>query len=144
MYIPALVAIALLSSGALASPVPTTGDTDNNCPIDRSILKSCSDLTLSDEHNLEANCQDCKGAWQSTSLDLDNVLGNKNGTFFWGDKHFSETAQTVDLDSKTANLSAYLEYMDMSDPDGPQTDYKDANVVLSDRIHNDDGQLRFA
>ena len=130
-----LAAIALLGSAVLISALPAC-----NCPSDNSILTSCKDLTLTlNSQNpqrmtvLMASCQDKRGAWKTTALDLDEVLANIHGKFVWGSKYFSHSADGIKFDSQTADLSAFLIMRD----DTPAT------VNLAERIKNDNGQLKF-
>lgn len=139
--------LVLLGSAVLASPIPEPcGFCDDgsesgvveppSCP-NPSILVSCKDFKLDeDRRTLLASCQDCQRAWNPTSLDLDEVLGNNNGNFEWGWGDFSQSAHGMGINSETSKLSGQL-------VKGDGHTRNDASVTLADRIQNDEGKLKF-
>ncbi|KAF9289260.1 hypothetical protein BGZ74_000756 [Mortierella antarctica] len=142
MRISILAAIVLLGSAVLASPIPCDCDIvlepikeEPSRRADRSILKSCKDLKLIDGHTLEASCQNCEGAWNPASFNLDSVLGNNDGKFAWGSVNFSKSARETKLNSGTSELSGDLRRVNGQLVHG--------STVLADRIQNDGGQLKF-
>ncbi|KAG0276514.1 hypothetical protein BGZ95_007440 [Linnemannia exigua] len=141
MFISTLAAIVLLGSAVLASPIPSP---DPNCSTDRSILKSCKELTLDqDGHTLKASCLDCNQAWSPTSLDLDQVLGNDHGNFVWDQKSFSLSARDSSLNSETAELSANLKTGGSYDGEFEEEPEQKGTIVLANRIQNVGGYLTF-
>ncbi|KAF9949425.1 hypothetical protein BGZ70_001793 [Mortierella alpina] len=159
-----LIAIALLGSAISVSALPSC--TGSSCRSDRSILKSCKDLTLtfSDSQDppavqdpslkdpapeapklkvpiLNAICQNHNKKWISTTIDLDQILANILGQFVWGKDHFSRSASDIQLDSQKAVLSAKLKTNER-DEKGIEKAVP-AKVKLSKRIRNDNGQLKF-
>ncbi|KAG0277406.1 hypothetical protein BGZ95_005987 [Linnemannia exigua] len=91
------------------------------------------------------SCQDCKEAWNPTSFDLDQVLGNNHGHFVWDQKRFSESAQDTILNSETAQLSATLGtgYYETADDANSEDPENDDTIALADRIQNKGGYLTF-
>ncbi|KAK3814644.1 MAG: CVNH domain-containing protein [Linnemannia gamsii] len=140
MYISTLAAILLLGTAVLSSPIP---DPDPNCSTDRSILKSCKELTLDqDKHTLKASCQDCSGSWSPTSLDLNIILGNTNGKFTWGGIDFSKSARDTALDGQTSILTATLD-TGFEKEDEPGNVEVEDKINLSEKIQNEGGSLKF-
>ncbi|KAF9349499.1 hypothetical protein BGX34_001763 [Mortierella sp. NVP85] len=93
-------------------------------------------ITLVDGHILSAKCQAADGHWQDASLDLDQFLGNEDGSFDFEGVNFSETAQNARIQADQANVSivARLQRRDGSWADAPA-------VNLSERIENQNGEL---
>ena len=118
--------------------------------------KSSVYISLSGNQVLSALCRTCDGEWIRSTIDLNTVLGNRDGMgttlttflflfhrkltrtqgrFEWGGAKFSQTAKHVTLkDNRT--LSAYLKRQDGSWSEKP------IEVNLTEHITNHDGALR--
>lgn len=94
---------------------------------------------LDDKRTLIGRLEDENGEYQDASIDLDQFLGNNNGSFQWDGVSFSETAEGVHFDiegeSNVPVLRAQLR--------NGEGDYVDANVNLAERIRNGNGQFQF-
>ncbi|KAH8738335.1 Cyanovirin-N [Ilyonectria robusta] len=61
-----------------------------------------------ENHTLYADClEEDNVTWHQSNMDLDAVLGNINGSFQWGKKAFSQSAENIGLED-TSYLTAKL------------------------------------
>ncbi|KAG5934854.1 hypothetical protein E4U60_003506 [Claviceps pazoutovae] len=91
-------------------------------------------IHLREAHLLYASCLDSEGNWQDCSFDLNDCLGNDNGSFVWDGDNFMDTAANMELDGSV--LTATLLDND-GEPVGPRS------IDLNERITNSNGQLMF-
>ena len=63
----------------------TFSPTKNNIAT-MSFFESCQDVVLVDGHILQASAQDEDGNWCESEIDLDELIGNMDGRFEWGDQ----------------------------------------------------------
>lgn len=93
-------------------------------------------ITLSGKQVLSALCRTSDGEWIRSTIDLNTVLANSDGTFKWGTGgDFASSAKDVVLkDGRT--LSAFLKRKDGTWSEKP------AEVNLAEHITNNDGALR--
>ncbi|GAQ11556.1 cyanovirin-N homolog [Aspergillus lentulus] len=100
---------------------------------------SAVDIRIEDGHVLVARLRRADGELQDASIDLDNCLGNDNGRFQWDGVGFSHSAEDVHFaiegDGEVPVLRARL-----ANADG---EFQSADVNLSERIENIDGQFVF-
>ncbi|KAK1143416.1 hypothetical protein N8T08_006744 [Aspergillus melleus] len=100
---------------------------------------SAEDIEIEDNHVLVAKLADGEGELQDASIDLNNYIGNNNGSFEWEGQNFSETAEDVEFhiegDGDVPVLRAKL-----NNEEGEQVD---ADINLGERIVNDNGAFVF-
>lgn len=82
---------------------------------------------------LNATCKNREGLLCGTSIDLDTVLGNKNGKFDWNSSNFSKSAQDIYFDGTLLHASL------QNDAGLWQRDC----ISLDHYIANIDGELQF-
>ncbi|KAE8154346.1 Cyanovirin-N [Aspergillus avenaceus] len=82
--------------------------------------------------------RDTKGKWHNRKVRLDDHIGNTDGWFIWGGSNFTRSARDVALENTPwgPKLCADLRMKDGGSR-GRQ------GVMLSDKIQNVDGHLRF-
>ncbi|KAF4583543.1 hypothetical protein EYR38_002295 [Pleurotus pulmonarius] len=88
-----------------------------------------------EDNVLHATCQNSEGDWVESSLNLDDVLGNNDGTFEPGAGGFSGSATDVriDTDAGWTILRASLQRAD--------GEWNDTTIDLNSFIENNNGQL---
>ncbi|KAF9971274.1 hypothetical protein BGZ73_005822 [Actinomortierella ambigua] len=64
-----------------------------------------ANLRLKHGHVMAANCRrpsdsDDPTTWPESSIDLNEIIGNSNGTFVWGGEHFVLRADNPELHSQ--------------------------------------------
>ncbi|KAF9741144.1 hypothetical protein PMIN06_005569 [Paraphaeosphaeria minitans] len=96
-------------------------------------------IRIDDNHILRARLQRADGEWQDAEIDLNNHIGNDNGSFFWDGENFADSAQNVHFavegDGEVPVLRATLLN---DDGEGVERD-----LNLSERIANNDGNFLF-
>ncbi|KAF2014478.1 CVNH domain-containing protein [Aaosphaeria arxii CBS 175.79] len=99
---------------------------------------SAQDIEL-DGSVLKAHLFDVDGESHEVEIELNDILGNENGSFLWGGGGFNDTAEDVHLsfegDDNWPILRARLQ-----NEDG---DFVDADVNLAERIGNNNGEFTF-
>ncbi|OJJ81484.1 CVNH domain-containing protein, partial [Aspergillus glaucus CBS 516.65] len=95
-------------------------------------------IRIDGDHVLVAQLKNDDGELIDSSIDLDEILGNDDGQFQWGDGNFSKTADDVELDfeGEVPVLQAQLTEADGS--------FVPAEINLAERIINENGDLVFA
>ncbi|KAJ6012819.1 Cyanovirin-N [Penicillium canescens] len=95
------------------------------------------EISLKDKHILHAVLKDDEGNKRSSTLDLDEHLGNEEGYFKWGGKGFSKSAENarIFIHGGLPFLAAGL-----VNPANRWRPY-DTKVNLAERIKNNNGQL---
>ncbi|MEC4887265.1 MAG: CVNH domain-containing protein [Scytonema sp. PMC 1070.18] len=97
--------------------------------------KTCYDVEISDS-TLTAVCAKADGYTPSeTSIDLDEYIGNVDGTLEWNDHKFSLTCGNIGLIGNN-RLRAECERAD-------QVNYLGTYINLDEHITNSDGRLEF-
>ncbi|KAH8431914.1 CVNH domain-containing protein [Aspergillus melleus] len=100
---------------------------------------SAKDIHIEDNHKLVALLADSEGEMQEASIDLNEYIGNNDGSFEWEGQNFSETAEDVEFhiegDGEVPVLRAKL-----NNADGEPVD---ADINLAERIVNDNGEFSF-
>lgn len=100
---------------------------------------SAEDIKIEDNHILVAKLADSEGEMQDASIDLDEYIGNNDGSFEWDGQNFSGTAEDVEFhiegDGDVPVLRAKL-----NNADGEPVD---ADINLGERIVNDNGAFVF-
>ncbi|KAK3817665.1 MAG: Cyanovirin-N [Benniella sp.] len=100
--------------------------------------QTSKNVKIVDGHILSASCQDRDGNWRDSSIDLDQIIGNEDGSFTWGGEYFSQSAQGIQLKEEYGDLAIVGS---LQQRDGNWTD--DQSISLSERIENQNGELVF-
>ncbi|KAE8152430.1 Cyanovirin-N [Aspergillus avenaceus] len=100
---------------------------------------SAEDIEIQDNHLLVAKLRNEDGDLVDAEIDLNQHLGNNDGSFEWDGTDFSETADDVSFeiegDGEVPVLRAKLKNGEGEDVD--------ADVNLSERIINDNGSFSY-
>ncbi|KAG0250474.1 hypothetical protein BG011_008320 [Mortierella polycephala] len=93
-------------------------------------------ITLVDGHILSAHCRKANGEWNESKIDLNDFIGNEDGSFEWNGVNFSQTARDTSLLlGDEAKIVADLQSRDQH--------LKKSTLNLDERITNVDGRLVF-
>ncbi|KAJ5089035.1 hypothetical protein N7532_007719 [Penicillium argentinense] len=100
---------------------------------------SAVSIELEDDHILKTVLRDADGEEQDSELDLNQFIGNNDGSFAWDDKNFQESASNISLtregDEEIPVLRATLGTVEGEE--------QEADINLAERIGNDNGTLVF-
>ncbi|KAL5114123.1 hypothetical protein ACEQ8H_008007 [Pleosporales sp. CAS-2024a] len=100
---------------------------------------SAEDIRVDDGHLLRARLRRADGEWNDAEIDLNNHIGNDNGTFVWDGQNFSGSAENVHFsiegDGQVPVLRATLFN---ADGNGEPRD-----LNLSERISNNNGDFNY-
>ncbi|KAH3962143.1 hypothetical protein HBI25_218840 [Parastagonospora nodorum] len=100
---------------------------------------SAEDIRVDDGHILRARLQRADGEYNDAELDLNNHIGNDNGSFVWDGEGFSGSAENVHFsiegDGEVPVLRATL-----FDGDGNGTE---CDLNLGERVSNNDGNFEY-
>ncbi|OLN97900.1 Cyanovirin-N-like protein [Colletotrichum chlorophyti] len=99
---------------------------------------SAEDTRVDDGHILRARLQNGEGEFVDAELDLNQVLGNNNGSFEWGGEGFANSAEDISFDFEGDGvpiLRARLFNL--------EGEAVDSDVNLAERIGNNDGNFSF-
>ncbi|PLB45250.1 Cyanovirin-N [Aspergillus steynii IBT 23096] len=100
---------------------------------------SAEDIQIEDNHILVAKLANEDGEMQDASIDLDEFIGNNDGSFEWDGQNFSETAEDVEFsiegDGEVPVLRAKL-----NNAEGEQVE---ADINLGERVVNNNGAFEF-
>ncbi|TDZ34327.1 Cyanovirin-N-like protein [Colletotrichum trifolii] len=101
---------------------------------------SAQEIRVDDGHILRAQLANGDGEWNDVEVNLNDFLGNDNGSFQWGGQGFSNSAEdihfTLEGDDNVPILRARLFNL--------EGEAVDADVNLSERVGNDNGNFVFA
>ncbi|KAL2786948.1 Cyanovirin-N [Aspergillus keveii] len=101
-----------------------------------SFHESAQNIRMYDGHRLVAELQTAEGGWVHAEIDLDEILGNENGTYLSISFVVAEaTSFSIEGGSSVPILRAGL--------CNEAGDWNLANVNLSERIGNDNGSFVF-
>ncbi|KXG49564.1 Cyanovirin-N [Penicillium griseofulvum] len=100
---------------------------------------SASNIELEDGHILKATLRTEDGDEQESTIDLNDHIGNDNGRFHWDGGDFQSTAEDISFDLEGDDNVPILRAT-LNDVDGNGCP---ADINLSERIGNDNGQLVF-
>ena len=122
-----LLAIAL-SFGFLTSNAWATGQ----------FSQTCENIELSGS-TLSASCETMSGSYTETEIDLDEYIGNIDGTLKWGDHLFSLTCNDLGL-AQSLRGGTYV----LAGTCRTRDQRRSATEInLDEHIANIDGQLEF-
>ncbi|OAL02816.1 Cyanovirin-N [Phaeosphaeriaceae sp. SRC1lsM3a] len=100
---------------------------------------SAEDIRIDDGHVLRARLQRVDGEWNDAEIDLNNHIGNIDGTFVWDGEGFSNSAEniyfSIEGDGEVPVLRATL--LDV-EGNGQERD-----LNLAERIGNNDGEFSY-
>ncbi|KAJ5181253.1 Cyanovirin-N [Penicillium cf. griseofulvum] len=100
---------------------------------------SASNIELEDGHILKATLRTEDGEEQESTIDLNDHIGNDNGHFHWDGGDFHSSAEDISFDLEGDDNVPILRAT-LTDVDG---NGNSADLNLSERIGNDNGQLVF-
>ncbi|KAJ0416325.1 Cyanovirin-N [Aspergillus carlsbadensis] len=100
---------------------------------------SAQNISVEDGHRLVAELQNEDGDYVHAELNLDDVLGNDDGSFQWGGGGFSHSAEDTSFDLEGDDDVPILR-ASLRNADGDEVS---ADVNLSERIGNDNGSFVF-
>ncbi|KAH2220376.1 hypothetical protein KXV37_001046 [Aspergillus fumigatus] len=100
---------------------------------------TAEDIRIEDGHGLVARLRNADGDLQDASIDLNTCLGNDNGHFQWDGVDFSHSAQDVHFAIEGGGQVPVLRAQ-LANQDG---EFQDADVNLSERIENINGEFVF-
>lgn len=128
----------------LACVISLTGIVDGAMATGQ-FSQTCEDIGLGQSlstraYLLNAQCEKIDGSFQATSIDLDESIGNLNGTLSWGDANFSKTCKDIGLGqdflTREYTLNAQCEKVD-------GITYEQTDINLDEHIANIDGVLEY-
>jgi hypothetical protein len=100
---------------------------------------SAENVRIEENHILVALLCNADGELKDASIDLDQFIGNNEGSFQWGGENFSISAEdvqfTIEGDGEVPVLRARLP--------NSAGELFDADINLSERIVNDNGSFTF-
>ncbi|KAF6818380.1 cyanovirin-n family protein [Colletotrichum plurivorum] len=101
---------------------------------------SAQNIRVDDGHILRAELANGDGEWQETEVNLNDFIGNNNGSFEWGGAGFADSAEDIHFslegDDNVPILRARLFNV--------EGEAIDADVNLAERIGNDNGNFSFS
>ncbi|KAJ6034357.1 hypothetical protein N7499_001563 [Penicillium canescens] len=104
-----------------------------------SFHESATHIELEDGHILKAVLRNGEGDEQESILDLNSIIGNNDGQFYWGGENFHESASDISFeregDPEIPVLRAVLGNV--------EGEGQDADINLAERITNINGELVF-
>ncbi|MCG5060772.1 MAG: CVNH domain-containing protein [Limnoraphis sp. WC205] len=125
----ALLFVCVLSLNLVINPAMATGQ----------FSKTCEDIKL-DGSILSASCERIDSSHQDTSINLDNFIGNLNGSLSWGDHLFSLTCKDIGL-GQSLSTREYVLSAQCEKADGKT--YVLTEITVDEDIANIDGLLEY-
>ncbi|KAF2083806.1 Cyanovirin-N [Saccharata proteae CBS 121410] len=101
---------------------------------------SAEDIRIEDGHILKARLRAYDGELRDAEIDLDNHIGNQNGTFHWDGGNFSQSAENVHFAIEGGGQVPVLR-ANLFNENG-EAESRDVN--LSERIENHDGRFVYS
>lgn len=92
--------------------------------------RSSQDIALNNGV-LSAECQRSNGSWDSSSIPLDDFLGNIDGTFQWGYRAVTQSSRNLRIEGHVLKGSLRNE----------REQWVDASLDLDSNLKNDNGTL---
>ena len=106
---------------------------------DEDILKACTDFRTKGYGRVFARCNDQGNHTRSTSIDLDDLVGNIDGDLTWGETNYSETCR----ERKDVRFTSNGVYFAMEcERVNTGADWKETEINLRDGLKNDAGRLK--
>ncbi|EFQ34514.1 CVNH domain-containing protein [Colletotrichum graminicola] len=100
---------------------------------------SAQDIRVDDGHILRARLNNENGECVDAECNLNDFLGNNNGSFEWGGSNFSQSAEDIHFSIEGGDSVPILRAR-LFNVEGEAVD---CNVNLSERIGNDNGCFCF-
>ncbi|KAL5362221.1 Cyanovirin-N [Aspergillus floccosus] len=104
-----------------------------------SFHERAEDIRLDDGHILVARLADGEGEFHEVSIDLNEFLGNSEGSFEWGGENFSLSAEDISFELEGDDNVPILRAK-LANSEG---EHHDADVNLAERIGNENGSFAF-
>ncbi|KAK4234513.1 Cyanovirin-N [Achaetomium macrosporum] len=100
---------------------------------------SAENIRVDDGHMLRARLRTASGELVDAEIDLNQFIGNDNGSFQWGGVNFSESAEGISFSVEGGDSVPVLR-AGLRDVEG-NVQWRDIN--LAERIGNADGNFEF-
>ncbi|OGM46109.1 cyanovirin-N [Aspergillus bombycis] len=100
---------------------------------------SAEDIEIRDNHILFARLKDEDGEFQESEINLDDFLGNNDGSFEWDGENFSGSAENVRFEIEGDGEVPVLR-ADLFNESGEAVG---SDVNLSERVINENGHFAF-
>ncbi|CAO2649215.1 Nn.00g066000.m01.CDS01 [Neocucurbitaria sp. VM-36] len=100
---------------------------------------SAEDIRIDDGHILRARLQKGDGEWNDAEIDLNEHIGNDNGSFFWDGQGFSGSAENIQFNIECDGEAAVLRAT-LFDGEG---NGQESDINLGERIGNNDGNFEY-
>jgi hypothetical protein len=100
---------------------------------------SADNIRVDDGHMLRARLQRADGEWNDSEIDLNNHIGNDNGSFFWDGEGFGHSAENVHF-SIEGDGSVPVLRATLFDSEG---NGQERDLNLSERVSNNDGNFEY-
>ncbi|KAK6209077.1 Ubiquitin-conjugating enzyme E2 4 [Pestalotiopsis sp. IQ-011] len=96
---------------------------------------TAQELRLEDGHFLRARLQRVDGEWVDAEINLNEHIGNENGSFQWNSSGFANSAEDIYLSVEGTGPVAVLRAR-LRKEDG---EWENRDLNLSERLGNNDG-----
>ncbi|TID25826.1 cyanovirin-n family protein [Venturia nashicola] len=104
-----------------------------------SFALSAENVRVDDGHILRAALRNGNGDNVDAEIDLDQLIGNDNGNFYWGGSGFSGSCQNCSFSIEGADAVPVLR-AELRDQEG---NFQARDINLAERIGNNNGQFVF-
>ncbi|KAJ5381938.1 uncharacterized protein N7496_004366 [Penicillium cataractarum] len=103
---------------------------------------SATNIELEDGHILKATLLNSEGEEVDSELDLNEIIGNNNGSFEWGGENFQDSAEDIEFsrDERDDGEAIPVLRASLGNLEGENVS---ADINLAERITNEDGHLKF-
>ncbi|KAK3293788.1 CVNH domain-containing protein [Chaetomium fimeti] len=107
--------------------------------LNMSFHLSAEDTRVDDGHMLRARLRNEEGEMVDAELDLNDCVGNNDGSFEWGGVNFAESSDGISFELEGDDAVPILRAT-LANMEGESID---ADLNLGERIHNVDGHFEF-
>ncbi|KAM0278278.1 hypothetical protein ACHAQH_005291 [Verticillium albo-atrum] len=101
--------------------------------------ESAQGITVEDGHMLRAELANVEGEFVEAEFDLNDCIGNSNGSFEWGGGGFANSAEDISFELEGDHGVPILRAR-LYNVEGEAVD---ADINLAERLHNNDGAFSF-
>ncbi|KAJ5907166.1 uncharacterized protein N7473_004082 [Penicillium subrubescens] len=103
---------------------------------------SATSIELEDGHILKATLRNEEGDEVESELDLNDIIGNNNGSFEWGGENFQDSADEIEFTREERDEDEPIPVLraSLGNLDGENVP---ADINLAERITNENGHLKF-
>ncbi|KAL2759968.1 hypothetical protein ACRALDRAFT_1073962 [Sodiomyces alcalophilus JCM 7366] len=101
--------------------------------------ESATDIRVEDGHVLHALLTNIEGEQVEAEMDLNDIIGNNNGSFEWGGSGFADSAEDISFELEGDDSVPILRAA-LFNVEGEAIP---SDINLAERIHNNDGAFAF-